>query len=152
MNTFILFTLTLILSVFSQTIQIADPADGASVQSGQNMNVMLEFPNSLTGMTHVSVVISLLDCPDLNKGQCVQQNATDSLGKTLFAGNYTPQFHEQDRPPYQNFTVAIPQGQQPPNLLLTVAHFMLVGASASPILEFKNVSLVGTAASAKFRL
>ncbi|KAL0069780.1 hypothetical protein AAF712_003049 [Marasmius tenuissimus] len=147
MKTIILFTLSLILSVFSQSIQIASPTNDTGVESGKDLNVMLVFPNSLTGMRHISVVISLLNCPDLASDQCAQQKATDSLGQTLFAGNYTPQYHEQDRPPYQNFSVMIPTGQKSPNLLLTVAHFMLVGASSSPVLEYKNVTLLGNMVS-----
>ncbi|KAF9267412.1 hypothetical protein L218DRAFT_955302 [Marasmius fiardii PR-910] len=145
MKTFIAFTLSLILSVLSQSIQIAQPTDGTTVTPGQSLNVMLEFPNSLTGMKHVSVVISSLDCTQ----ECSKQVASDSLGKTLYAGDYDPEFHESDKPPYQNFTVTLPQGIVTSSTQLTVAHFMLVGASASPILEFKNVTLAVNSAQAK---
>ncbi|KAJ8080560.1 hypothetical protein PM082_017394 [Marasmius tenuissimus] len=88
MKTIILFTLSLILSVFSQSIQIASPTNDTGVESGKDLNVMLVFPS-----------------------------------------------------------VMIPTGQKSPNLLLTVAHFMLVGASSSPVLEYKNVTLLGNMVS-----
>ncbi|KAG7088413.1 hypothetical protein E1B28_012410 [Marasmius oreades] len=145
MKTFILFTLSLVLSVLSQSIQITEPTDGTPITPGQSLNVMLEFPNSLTGMTHVSVVVSTRDCTQ----ECSQQDASDSLGKPLYVGDYAPQFHENNKPPYQNFTVKIPQGITTAKTQLTVAHFMLVGASASPLLEYKNVTLAVNSAQVR---
>ncbi|KAK7056836.1 hypothetical protein VNI00_002553 [Paramarasmius palmivorus] len=141
----IFYALSLFLSVFSQSIQIASPADGETVSPGQSLTVQLAFPNSLTGVQHVSVVVSMLDCA----AQCAE-NAADTLGKPLFTGDYTPEYHEGSKPPYQNFTVTLPETSTVNNGMLTVAHFMLLGASAQPILEYKNVSLnIAQATTAK---
>ncbi|ESK87151.1 hypothetical protein Moror_11844 [Moniliophthora roreri MCA 2997] len=140
----IFYIFSLFLSVLSQSIQIASPTAGETVSPGQIMTVQLAFPNSLTGVEHVSVVVSMLECA----AEC-PQNAADSLGKPLFAGNYTPEYHEGSKPPYQNFTVTVPEGSTADNGMLTVAHFMLLGASAQPILEYKNVTLTIAQTAAK---
>ncbi|KZV75193.1 hypothetical protein PENSPDRAFT_572074 [Peniophora sp. CONT] len=135
---FILAPLLLAASTLAQSISIADPADGATLTAGSPMNVELDFPNSLTGVKHVSVVISFLSCGV----QPCDMGADQILGNVLYSGNYTPAYTTDDaaKPPNQNFTLTIPSEASTGAGLLNVAHFYLVGASAQPILEYKNIS------------
>lgn len=51
------------------------------------------------------------------------------MGTVLYNGPFDPQFHETYLPPYQNFTLEIPEGVAAENGIVTVAHFSLVGVS-----------------------
>lgn len=125
-------------TIYAQSISIAAPSSEETGTAGQPMNVELDFANQLTGVKHVSVVIALQDCA----GQpCPNVSPQDDLGGVLYAGNYTPQEHEQGKPPYENFSIMLPAGTHAGTNVLNVAHFMLVGASSTPVLEFKNVSI-----------
>ncbi|KAJ4491420.1 hypothetical protein C8J55DRAFT_469548 [Lentinula edodes] len=128
---------TLFLTVCSQTISILSPSAGAEVVPGQDVTVQLAFANSLTGVEHVAAVVAMINCA----GAPCPADASDTLGIPLFAGNYTPQYHEQNLPPYENYTVSVSSTLAVGTNMLTVAHFMLVGASAVPVLEFANVTV-----------
>ncbi|KAE9396632.1 hypothetical protein BT96DRAFT_1039203 [Gymnopus androsaceus JB14] len=132
-NIFLLLS-TLFLTAFSQTISILSPTPDAEITAGQDVTLQLAFGNSLTGVQHVSVVIAILDCAALGE-TCPTLDAGSTLGVPLFSGNYTPEFHEQ------NLTVTIPQTLTAGTNMLTVAHFMLIGAGATPILQFDNVTV-----------
>ncbi|VDB85398.1 unnamed protein product [Peniophora sp. CBMAI 1063] len=131
-------SLLLASSALAQSIAIADPTNGATLTAGSPMNVELDFPNSLTGVSHISVVISYLSC-DV---QPCDMGADQILGNVLYSGNYTPAYSTEDaaKPPNQNFTLTIPSEASTGAGLLNVAHFYLIGASAQPILEYKNIS------------
>ncbi|KAJ4482097.1 hypothetical protein J3R30DRAFT_3402737 [Lentinula aciculospora] len=137
MKSDLIFLSTLFLTACSQTISVLSPSPGAEITPGQDVTVQLAFANSLTGVEHVSAVIAMINCA----GAPCPTDASDTLGIPLFAGNYTPQYHEQNLPPYENYTVTIPSTLATGTNLLTVAHFMLVGVSAVPVLEFDNVTL-----------
>jgi len=126
------------VTTYAQNISIASPTSAQTMTVGQPMNVELDFGNQLTGVKHVSVVIALQDCTGL---PCPSVSPQDDMGNVLFAGNYTPQEHEQNKPPYQNFSITLPVGTHGGTNVLNVAHFMLVGASSTPVLEFRNVSI-----------
>jgi hypothetical protein len=49
------------------------------------------------------------------------------MGTVLYNGPFDPQFHETNLPPYQNFTLEIPEGVATDNGIVTLAHFSLVG-------------------------
>jgi hypothetical protein len=51
------------------------------------------------------------------------------MGTVLYNGPFDPQFHETYLPPYQNFSLEIPEGAATDNGIVTVAHFSLVGVS-----------------------
>ncbi|KAH7878001.1 uncharacterized protein C8R40DRAFT_880329 [Lentinula edodes] len=111
--------------ICSQTISILSPTAGAEIVPGQDVTVQLAFANSLTGVEHVAAVVAMINCA----GAPCPADASDTLGIPLFAGNYTPQYHEQNLPPYENYTVTVSSTLAVGTNMLTVAHFMLVGVS-----------------------
>ncbi|KAJ3770700.1 hypothetical protein FB446DRAFT_646523 [Lentinula raphanica] len=146
MKYILLLLSSLFLTVCSQTISILSPTSGTEITPGQDVTVQLGFANSLTGVEHVSAVIAMINCA----GAPCPSDASDTLGIPLFAGNYTPQLHEGNLPPYQNFTVTVPSNLAAGTNMLTAAHFVLIGVSAVPVLQFDNVT-VSTPSSAGTR-
>jgi hypothetical protein len=51
------------------------------------------------------------------------------MGTILYQGPFDPQYHESSQPPYQNFTVRLPNLIAPGNAQINVAHAALVGVS-----------------------
>jgi len=139
-RTIIILLSTLFLTAFSQTITIISPPPGAEITAGQDVTVQLGFGDTLTGVQHVSVVIATFNCAAID-GCPVLDASSPTLGDPLFKGNYTPEFHEGNLPPYENYTVSIPATLTAGTNMLTVAHFMLIGAGATPILQFANVTV-----------
>jgi len=133
------FSIALGACVYAQSIEIANPSNGTTQTLGQSINLELDFPNQLTGVQHVSLIIALQACSAV---PCSNLSATtDGLGTIMYSGNYTPTPHESYKPPYQNFTLTLPNSTEPGSSILSVAHLYLLGASATPILEFKNVTV-----------
>ncbi|TRM70273.1 hypothetical protein BD626DRAFT_476891 [Schizophyllum amplum] len=135
--------LSVAATVTAQNIALSFPTANATVTAGQNTTVQVSFPNSLTSVQHVSLVISLASCGQAN--EC-PSSAYETLGTPMYVGGFDPQYHESALPPYQNFSVQIPEGTAEGTNLLTVAHFMLLGASFVPILDFSNATVYATSA------
>lgn len=72
----------------------------------------------------MAVAIGINPC---SSGRCLP--ATDVLGTVLYNGPFNPVYHESALPPYQNFTVTIPEGINPGSAQLNVAHASLIGVS-----------------------
>lgn len=81
--------------------------------------------DSLTGSEEIAVVIGINKCS--SGATC--SSPEESMGTVLYNGPFDPQFHETYLPPYQNFTLEIPEGLATENGIVTVAHFSLVGVS-----------------------
>ncbi|KAI0695748.1 hypothetical protein C8T65DRAFT_664668 [Cerioporus squamosus] len=67
------------------------------------------------------------------------------LGSVVYNGPYDPEFHSDQPtlPHYQNFTVVVPSGFEPPQQIsVNVAHFTLIGAEFMPYMEVRNVTLL----------
>ncbi|KAL5527384.1 hypothetical protein ACEPAG_6175 [Sanghuangporus baumii] len=124
----------LALPVLGQMVSFAAPAPGVTLTPGSSIVVELDSANGLTNFQHVSVALGIAPVPN--------DTSTPTIGTMLFAGNYTPTLHEQNKPMYQNFTLTIPDGQISGNSTLSVAHFYLVGAGLEPILETRNISVM----------
>lgn len=102
----LLFLSTLFLAAFSQRIALFSPPTGTEVSPGQDVTVQLVFgvrtyhhisiflslpdyaQNSLTGVQHLNLVISMLDCA----GTACPTDAGSGLETPLFVGNFTPVF------------------------------------------------------------
>ncbi|KAE9387399.1 hypothetical protein BT96DRAFT_927632 [Gymnopus androsaceus JB14] len=133
----LLFLSTLFLAAFSQRIALFSPPTGTEVSPGQDVTVQLVFGNSLTGVQHLNLVISMLDCA----GTACPTDAGSGLETPLFVGNFTPVFQSGNLPPYENFTVTIPETLSTGTNMITVAHSLLVGVSEMPIVQYTNVTV-----------
>lgn len=82
------------------------------------------YQNSLTGSTEIAVVIGVSSCAS---SPC--QPADEVMGTILYQGPFDPQNHEPSQPPYQNFTVTLPNLIATGNAQINVARAALVGVS-----------------------
>ncbi|KAI0712630.1 hypothetical protein C8Q76DRAFT_797464 [Earliella scabrosa] len=131
----------LVASTFAQNVAIGAPADMTTITPGSDLTVRVDRPNSLTGSEEVVVVIGLWPC----QGSCADQNVTEILGNVVYKGAFDPQYDTNEPagvPPHQNFTVTVPESFTSGQVSLGVVHVALVGASMSPLYEFKNVTLL----------
>ena len=63
--------------------------------------------------------------------RCADEDVTDVLGDVVYRGPYSPQLLAPSAPPYQNFTVTVPEALSGrTEVSLNVAHLALVGVSA----------------------
>lgn len=51
------------------------------------------------------------------------------MGQILYNGPFKPVYHEYYLPPYENFTVTVPESVENGEAVLGVAHVSLVGVS-----------------------
>ncbi|KAH9851612.1 hypothetical protein C2E23DRAFT_829905 [Lenzites betulinus] len=135
------------LAVFGQRIAIGAPAEWSTFKAGSNITVEVDRPMTLTGSEDVAIAIGLWPCAgygeDANR-TCAEMDVTQVLGDVLYAGPYSPQLAPPDayKPPYQNFTVRIPENLAPGQASLGVAHFAIIGASGMPFMEVANITLI----------
>ncbi|EAW10840.1 uncharacterized protein ACLA_053140 [Aspergillus clavatus NRRL 1] len=127
----------LALAVSSQSVGVGIPAEGESLAPGSSVVVQVQRPNSLTGSQEVGVAIGLASCAS---AQC--RPPTDVMGTILYAGPFKPEYHEYTGPPYQNYTVVIPESMEKGDAHLNIAHFSLVGAGPFPFFETLNRTVI----------
>lgn len=70
------------------------------------------------------------------------------MGTILYRGDFDPQYYEANRPPYQNFTVTVPNSIATGNAQINIAHVALVGVSIGILiptvwLRFVDPSITG---------
>jgi hypothetical protein len=61
------------------------------------------------------------------------------MGTILYNGPFDPVYHESSQPPYENFTVTVPESAAKGKGQINVAHATLIGVSSSQLcalLEF----------------
>ncbi|KZT18388.1 hypothetical protein NEOLEDRAFT_1143461 [Neolentinus lepideus HHB14362 ss-1] len=126
----------------AQSVAIGYPSAGSTISSSSNFTVEVDRPNSLTGSTEISVIISLRPCTT-SSGSIVCASPTEEMGTVLYNGGYNPQYSDtgEEKPPHQNFSVAVPQGLEAGYALLSVGHVALVGAGNSPMFEVVYVDV-----------
>ncbi|KAL4903103.1 hypothetical protein BDW74DRAFT_179974 [Aspergillus multicolor] len=107
--------------------------NGDELKAGSDVIVQVTRPNSLTGSTELAVAIGLQSCPNT---ECIESDET--LGSVLYHGEFKPAYHEYYLPPYENFTVSIPESTAKGKAVVGIAHVALVGASNWPFLEVLN--------------
>ncbi|KAL4807460.1 hypothetical protein BDV18DRAFT_135397 [Aspergillus unguis] len=129
---------SLAATALAQNVFVSLPG-GNKLTPGEDIIVQVTRPNSLTGSTDLAVAIGLQSCPS---NPCLEPSST--LGTLLYNGSYTPQYHEWNKQPYENFTVTVPETTPKGNGQIGVAHFALVGASNWPLLQTPsaNVTIV----------
>ncbi|KAI0086886.1 hypothetical protein BDY19DRAFT_907780 [Irpex rosettiformis] len=139
--------LTLLASVLSATAQsafIRTPANGSAISRGTNTTVQVTKPNSLTGSTSVALAIGLRSCEPSTTSpspSCLSIPSDEFFGYVAYTGPFAPVYHETALPPYQNLTVYVPQGFAQGTAVLSIAHFVLVGAGPETILDVSNVTV-----------
>lgn len=121
-------------TALAQSVSIGLPTAGAQLYTSTNATFQIQRPDSLTGSEEIAVVIGINKCS--SGATCIPPE--DSMGTVMYNGPFNPQFHETYLPPYQNFTLEIPESVATGNGIVTVAHFSLVGASTYPLIEYHN--------------
>ncbi|KKK11913.1 hypothetical protein P175DRAFT_0504944 [Aspergillus ochraceoroseus IBT 24754] len=123
---------SLVANAIAQNAVLSLP-NGASLEAGSEVIVQVQRPNSLTGSTEMGVAIGVQSCPE---STC--HPAESFLGTILYNGPFKPVYHETYNPPYENFSVTVPEGTPKGRALVGVAHATLVGAGPWPWLEVLN--------------
>ncbi|KAI0647684.1 hypothetical protein C8Q79DRAFT_1008099 [Trametes meyenii] len=142
MNVFILLSVFASLAA-AQMAVILSPPPQSTLSPGDQFVVDVDRPDTLTPSQEVSVAIGLLSCAGIAPpGTCNGVDPTEELGRVLFAGPYTPQLRPGGSDLFQNFTVTVPDNFPPGAAALSVAHFSLVGAGLSPILEVPSETVI----------
>ncbi|OKL58170.1 hypothetical protein UA08_06413 [Talaromyces atroroseus] len=131
-----LFVAFVARTALAQSVQIGLPDAGTVLNPGEDYTVQIQCPDSLTSSQEVALVIGIQQCQN---GHCFPPDET--LGNLLYSGSFNPQFHEPSLPPYQNFTVHIPDTMSSESALVGVAHFALVGDSFAPLIDYHNQSV-----------
>ncbi|KAF7122639.1 hypothetical protein CNMCM5793_000664 [Aspergillus hiratsukae] len=131
------FLTCLAATVSAQSVAIGLPSAGESLTPGSSTVVQIQRPNTLTGSQEMAVAIGLSSCAD---SKCYRP--ADVMGTILYNGPFKPEYHASSQPPYQNFSVNIPEAFAKGEAQLNVAHVSLVGAGPFPYLETLNQSVV----------
>ncbi|KAE8153245.1 hypothetical protein BDV25DRAFT_39003 [Aspergillus avenaceus] len=126
-------------TVSAQNARIGFPVQDQELTRGENITVMVQKPNSLTGSIEMGIAIGLASC---DARPCLPANET--LGRLLYHGPFKPEFHEPRFGPYENFTVTVPRELMKGKGQLNLAHMVIVGASAWPWLDTMQVPVVIT--------
>ncbi|KAJ7367254.1 hypothetical protein DFH08DRAFT_1005689 [Mycena albidolilacea] len=126
-----------IAAVWGQSTHIVFPLAGATLHLNRNFTVQLVRPNSIQGSTEVGIAIGLVSCP-VSQGACPPPSAR--LGSILYTGPFTPTIHPMAQF-YENFTLTVPEFLATGRAQLAVVRLHLIGAGASPILEFNNITV-----------
>ncbi|KAF8990722.1 hypothetical protein BDQ17DRAFT_1433579 [Cyathus striatus] len=123
---FLSFLLLSVLPViFAQRASIVDPAAEATVTHGQNFNIRVERPITLSSSKEIGITIGIA----YRHSKCYP--ADTEVGVLLYTGSYNPgaDYNAGILTPHQNFTVQVPApahtGLAQPNL----SHFVLIGIS-----------------------
>ncbi|KAJ5273306.1 hypothetical protein N7478_008431 [Penicillium angulare] len=122
----------------AQNALILRPEAGQVVAPGDDLVVQVLLPDTTSSDTQIGLVIALADCAYT----CYLPNI--GMGTVLYNGAFDPVYHETYLPPYQNFTVTVPSKFPAGNLQVNVAHFSLVGAGPTPVMETFNQTIVVT--------
>ncbi|KNG88757.1 hypothetical protein ANOM_002819 [Aspergillus nomiae NRRL 13137] len=131
------FLTFLAAAVSAQNAGIGFPTKDQEITAGENLVVQIQRPNSLTGSKEMGVAIGVASCASR---PCMAPK--DTLGTLLYNGPFKPEYHETSQPPYQNFTVTIPDSIAKGDAQINVAHVAIVGASAWPYLDLLNQTVV----------
>ncbi|KAJ3524004.1 hypothetical protein NM688_g8635 [Phlebia brevispora] len=135
-----------VVSALAQSIDITIPAPYSNITAGRDIVVQITKPVTMDPSLEEALVISMATCdPEALEQDCNGPNydVTERLGAILYNGSYTPERHQVPPsvpPPYQNFTVQVPQ-LETSQVSLIVTHFSLAGIGPSPFLEVKNIVL-----------
>ncbi|KAG6009009.1 hypothetical protein E4U21_003340 [Claviceps maximensis] len=122
-----LVTLALAAVATAQNIRIRRPRPGASLDRETPFTVIIQTPTNGTILRHVSIVISLLPCPD---GSC--PNAGENLGIILYSGPFEP---KGGPTPEQTFNMTVPGSFPPGPAEFLATQFVMIGEKCAPKLQ-----------------
>ncbi|KAI0647294.1 hypothetical protein C8Q79DRAFT_1000244 [Trametes meyenii] len=131
--------LTFVTAASAQSVTILAPMANASLSPGNTFVVDVDKPDTLSPSYDVSVAIGLQSCASTS---CTTLASSGILGNMLFAGGFSPQLRPNSSHVFQNFSVQVPSTFQRGPAVLTVAHFYLLGAGATPAIETLNTTVV----------
>ncbi|KAJ5104533.1 hypothetical protein NUU61_001880 [Penicillium alfredii] len=133
-----IFSLVALFGIaLAQNAHIGLPTTGQKLSRGDDVTVQVQRPNTLSPSQEMAVAIGIASCG--KKGCNV---ASDVLGTVVYNGKFKPEYHESGLPPYQNFTVKVPDSLAQGRAQVNVAHATLVGAGPQPYLESLNRTVV----------
>ncbi|KAI0372902.1 hypothetical protein BV20DRAFT_1050328 [Pilatotrama ljubarskyi] len=135
----VITALSLVALAFAQSVTILSPAPGTTLSAGESFVVDIDKADSLSPSYDVSVAIGLQSCGET---PCSQLASAGILGNVLHAGDFTPQLRPNSSHLFQNYSVQVPSTMQTGPAVLTVGHFYLLGAGASPVVETVNATIV----------
>ncbi|KAJ6138145.1 hypothetical protein N7471_004631 [Penicillium samsonianum] len=128
------FSMILFVAVaIAQRATIGLPTENQKINSGKEVVIQVQRPNSLSPSKEMGVAIGLSSCAS---SPC--RDADEVLGTILYNGPFKPEYHESGLPPYENFTVTVPASATLGKNQINVAHAALIGAGPSAFLESLN--------------
>ncbi|KAJ5208641.1 hypothetical protein N7449_003020 [Penicillium cf. viridicatum] len=122
-----------VAAAIAQRATIGLPAENQKINSGKEVIVQVQRPNSLSPSKEMGVAIGLSSCAS---SPC--RDADEVLGTILYNGPFNPVYHEYNLPPYENFTVTVPASATLGESQINIAHASLIGAGPSAFLESLN--------------
>ncbi|KAI8989671.1 hypothetical protein BD414DRAFT_536065 [Trametes punicea] len=135
----LLAILLLAVTALAQRVTLLAPAFNSPLSPGQNFTVDVDKPDSLSPSYDVSVAIGLQSC---GTAPCEALASAGILGNILYTGDYTPQLRPNSSDVSQNYTVQVPSTMASGPAILTVAHFYLLGAGATPAYDTVNTTVI----------
>ncbi|CAP94588.1 hypothetical protein E8E15_004511 [Penicillium rubens] len=127
------FMVFFVAAAIAQRATIGLPAENQKINSGEEVVIQVQRPNSLSSSKEMGVAIGLSSC---ESAPC--RDADEVLGTILYNGPFKPEYHESSLPPYENFTVTVPASATLGKSQINIAHAALIGAGPSAFLESLN--------------
>ncbi|KAL7283590.1 hypothetical protein ACG7TL_003025 [Trametes sanguinea] len=125
----------------AQRVKIVSPAIGTVLSPGDSFVVDVDKADTLSPSYDVSVAIGMESCGTEPAG-CAPITTAQILGNVLFSGDFSPQLRPNSSDVFQNYTVQVPASIPSGPAVLTLAHFYLLGAGATPTVDMTNVTLL----------
>ncbi|KAJ9492555.1 hypothetical protein VN97_g664 [Penicillium thymicola] len=122
-----------VTAAIAQRATIGLPAENQKINSGKEVIIQVQRPNSLSSSKEMGVAIGLSSCAS---SPC--RDADEVLGTILYNGPFNPVYHESNLPPYENLTVTVPASATLGKSQINIAHAALIGAGPSAFLESLN--------------
>ncbi|KOS38842.1 hypothetical protein ACN38_g10324 [Penicillium nordicum] len=122
-----------VTAAIAQRATIGLPAENQKINSGKEVIIQVQRPNSLSSSKEMGVAIGLSSC---ESSPC--RDADEVLGTILYNGPFNPVNHESNLPPYENLTVTVPASATLGKSQINIAHAALIGAGPSAFLESLN--------------
>ncbi|OQD66890.1 hypothetical protein PENPOL_c004G06743 [Penicillium polonicum] len=126
-----------VAAAIAQRAAIGLPAENQKINSGKEVIIQVQRPNSLSPSKEMGVAIGLSSCAS---SPC--RDADEVLGTILYNGPFNPVYHESNLPPYENFTVTVPASATLGKSQINIAHAALIGAGPSAFLESLNQTVL----------